>query len=182
MAPGKGLKSYFGIDNENREYSSTKTYSIEEIQKLGGKINQDYIDYLKNPDGGELIPSPLKYSFDTASQKAVSLPAKYDLRDYGYVSTVKDQGFLGSCWAHAALASLESNTLKNTAQATGYSALIKPSKRELRAQRASLHPAEKKPSNSLHRAVPNTPSLSVKAHRERFIRPSAQCSQAADRA
>lgn len=112
MAPGKGLKSYFGIDNENREYSSTKTYSIEEIQKLGGKINQDYIDYLKNPDGSELIPSPLKYSFDTASQKAVSLPAKYDLRDYGYVSTVKDQGFLGSCWAHAALASLESNTLK----------------------------------------------------------------------
>lgn len=39
------------------------------------------------------------------------IKAKYDLRDYGYVSSVKSQNG-NSCWAHAALSSLESCILK----------------------------------------------------------------------
>lgn len=44
--------------------------------------------------------------------KASSLPAAYDLRDYGYVTSVKDQGEFGTCWAFSAIASLESNAVK----------------------------------------------------------------------
>ena len=37
-----------------------------------------------------------------------TLPSRYDSRDYNYVTSVKDQNPYGSCWAHAAVASVES--------------------------------------------------------------------------
>ena len=40
------------------------------------------------------------------------LPAKYDSRDNGYVTSVKNQGDDGNCWAFATLAALESSILK----------------------------------------------------------------------
>ena len=40
------------------------------------------------------------------------MPGKYDLRDYGWVTPVKNQYDGGNCWAFAAMASLESCILK----------------------------------------------------------------------
>ena len=42
------------------------------------------------------------------------IPSTYDLRDYGYVTSVKDQGSSGSCWAFATYSALESCILKAT--------------------------------------------------------------------
>ncbi len=42
-----------------------------------------------------------------AAEEAV-LPSSYDLRDTGVVTSVKDQGYYGTCWAFAAMGSLES--------------------------------------------------------------------------
>jgi transglutaminase/protease-like cytokinesis protein 3 len=39
-------------------------------------------------------------------------PSSYDLREMGLVSSVKDQGQWGTCWAHTTYASLESAILK----------------------------------------------------------------------
>lgn len=44
----------------------------------------------------------------TASTNTTNLPADYDLRDYDKVGPVGDQGTAGTCWAFAALNSLES--------------------------------------------------------------------------
>ena len=44
----------------------------------------------------------------------LDLPDRYDLRDYGMVTPVKNQGGGGNCWAFASLASLESCILKAT--------------------------------------------------------------------
>lgn len=40
------------------------------------------------------------------------IPSKYNLADYGYVTSVKDQGNNGNCWAFATMATLESCILK----------------------------------------------------------------------
>jgi C1A family cysteine protease len=42
-------------------------------------------------------------------------PAAYDLRDFGKVSRIRDQGRFGTCWAFAALGSLESALLPSQA-------------------------------------------------------------------
>ncbi|MBQ1820200.1 MAG: InlB B-repeat-containing protein [Clostridia bacterium] len=41
-----------------------------------------------------------------------TLPSKYDSRDYNYITSVKNQNPYGSCWAHAAMASVESYMIK----------------------------------------------------------------------
>jgi C1A family cysteine protease len=41
------------------------------------------------------------------------LPSKYDSRDYNIVTSVKNQNPYGSCWSHAAMASIESYMIKN---------------------------------------------------------------------
>ncbi|MBP1564954.1 MAG: chitobiase/beta-hexosaminidase C-terminal domain-containing protein [Oscillospiraceae bacterium] len=42
-----------------------------------------------------------------------TFPQKYDLREYGLVSPVKNQGNYGTCWAFSALASIETSLIKN---------------------------------------------------------------------
>ncbi|MDP1845369.1 MAG: C1 family peptidase [Candidatus Moranbacteria bacterium] len=67
-----------------------------------------------------LIPSPLrsdnapvkdKDSLESSQVNREGFPASYDLRSLGRVSSVKDQGNCGSCWAFATMGSLESHWL-----------------------------------------------------------------------
>ena len=43
-----------------------------------------------------------------------SLPVRFDSRDWGWVSSVKDQGTMGACWTFGACGALESALLKAT--------------------------------------------------------------------
>ena len=52
-----------------------------------------------------------QYVYDDSNYNG-SLPSRYDLRDYGWVSPITDQQTSGNCWAFAALAALESCILK----------------------------------------------------------------------
>ena len=49
--------------------------------------------------------------FLRASAKT-ALPAKWDAREHGWISPVKDQGDVGTCWAFASYATLETQLLK----------------------------------------------------------------------
>ena len=64
------------------------------------------------------VPSVVDYSYlkninyqQVAQAAAEPLPARFDLRDKGMLTSVKNQGNWGTCWAHAALGSLESGVL-----------------------------------------------------------------------
>ena len=54
--------------------------------------------------------------FKTNSSFNGILPKSYDLRQLGQVTSAKDQGNGGNCWAFSALAALESSILKSTVQ------------------------------------------------------------------
>ena len=69
-----------------------------------------------------LVPSPI-YRPDVrdiqmfgsnAGDRSTSYPPTYDLRNYGKVSPVKDQGYFGTCWAFATYGSLESTLMPAT--------------------------------------------------------------------
>ena len=47
------------------------------------------------------------------AQPTRALPSKWDSRDQGWITSVKNQNPYGSCWAHAALASIEAYMIKN---------------------------------------------------------------------
>lgn len=59
------------------------------------------------------VPTP-GVSYGSGSKRRStreSYPSSLDLRDYGYVTSIKDQGDFGTCWAHAAISSAESSIL-----------------------------------------------------------------------
>ena len=71
-----------------------------------GKVPRGYGDH-----GLGLTPAPLDLPALHGAQPKVSprsYPATYDLRTLGRVSSVKDQGPNGTCWAFATMGSLES--------------------------------------------------------------------------
>ena len=50
-----------------------------------------------------------------------TIPSRFDLRDWGWVSSVKDQGKMGACWTFGMIGALESALLKATGIATDFS-------------------------------------------------------------
>lgn len=67
-------------------------------------------DSSTDTDSGVANASSLKGNSLTG--KTASLPASYDLRDYGLTTSIKDQGVTGCCWAFSAIKAIESNRIK----------------------------------------------------------------------
>ena len=78
------------ISGETSKYGMT---DVKEIDENGTEVYHNLIPHRED--------------------RAVLLPEAYDLRDYGYSTSVKNQGSTGTCWAHSALASAESNMIIN---------------------------------------------------------------------
>ena len=54
---------------------------------------------------------PMASTVDAYADTNTRLPDRFDLRDYGYVTPVKNQGLLGTCWGFAAIAAAETSIL-----------------------------------------------------------------------
>lgn len=85
-------------DNSTEEKAERPNYKIV---AEGGVVN--LIPYDEN--GNEIKPGIKNHLVGTQA----SLPATYDLRKENRVTSVKDQGVTGTCWAHGSINSMESN-------------------------------------------------------------------------
>lgn len=105
---------------ENLDKTNVNTGSITELTPI---ILQDPSEL--NTNGG-YIPSPIKvkksfYPINKGLYKATVLPEKYDLRTYGYVTNVRNQGSIGACWTFSTYGSLESTIKKSSGKAYDFS-------------------------------------------------------------
>jgi len=95
--------------------------SQQKLQKA--PLDSDFVNYMKNfqekKDDSKkgLIPAPYEVRFNKFYDSKLTkgdfkeLPSRYDLRDENRVTSVKNQGQLGTCWAFAAIATIESRWL-----------------------------------------------------------------------
>jgi len=87
----------------------------------------DYVNYSHTEAGQKkstleyskgYVPSPMHIHFNnvdvqTESKKSMqALPARFDLKDSGWVTPVRDQGPVGACWSFSTMGAIESSWLK----------------------------------------------------------------------
>lgn len=81
---------------------------LENIIYSTGYIPIDDPKFAPNADGSSVDYEAIleEYGLD-------SLPAKYDGRTKGYIPAIRQQGQYGTCWAHAVMACMEIDLIKN---------------------------------------------------------------------
>ncbi len=101
--------------NDNKAMNNTDLYIQNNITSTITNNNwSSNITITNNADPTTALTSIVNSITVTSTSTNTTLPSSYDLRDYGYVSAVEDQGTGGSCWAFGTIASLESCLLKQT--------------------------------------------------------------------
>ncbi|MCD6274237.1 MAG: hypothetical protein J7K30_15705, partial [Deltaproteobacteria bacterium] len=76
-------------------------------------LNPDFINYWKNPPEKfyGYIPPPMNLSHVRATAIKAVFPSRFDWRDYGMVTPVKNQNPCGTCWDFGTTSVLESAVL-----------------------------------------------------------------------
>lgn len=109
----KGSKRFYQGISSDRAYESNKIHSVSSLIERGFRFSEDFINYINGVNVIKgYVPASAEIKSTAASSSSKKLPSYYDLRDEGFVTTIKDQNPFGTCWAFAATASLESNALK----------------------------------------------------------------------
>lgn len=98
-------------NNTNAIFSVfTKKYNIDESNVFNNdtvSTNNTVYSTIMVGEGMQLTPVNNTINVNV-------IPSKFDLRDWGWMSSVKDQGWMGACWTFGMTSALESALLKVT--------------------------------------------------------------------
>ena len=103
--------SFFKGNNEAIRSVYTKSIKLSNNNftddKLVDEKKDSYFNLIKTGQGINLVL--INNSIDVSE-----LPSRFDSRDWGWVSSFKDQGLSGGCWCFSTASALESALLKST--------------------------------------------------------------------
>ncbi len=97
-------KNGYTVDKASHESKGNPTL-VDDILYIPADGLSDYLDYKCEYDYIENSINFVRGNIQT------SLPEKYDLREMGRVTPVRDQGRYGTCWAFASLGALETTLM-----------------------------------------------------------------------
>ncbi len=100
-----------------------------QIKPERSPLNPEFVNYVEfKKSGGKkksidgyrtgYVPSPMNIHFNekgvqVESRKSMqALPSYYNLKDFGWVTPVRDQGPVGACWSFSTMGAIESRWLK----------------------------------------------------------------------
>lgn len=108
-----GINDFYKESDDGTDTEDDDDNNGSETGVLNPELN-DTIDDTENITPGTLSGKTYINIYNEAFEigEIGYLPITYDLRDYGWVTPVKDQSSSGSCWAFASTAALESFLLK----------------------------------------------------------------------
>lgn len=93
----------------------TENMQVYTLKKKGEVSEYGYQDMVwVDENGNEAEPNKSyeKYDSELSRSSNIQLPTRYSMLDEGLLPAVRDQGKWGTCWAHAAISSLETNMIK----------------------------------------------------------------------
>ena len=102
----------------NAQEKAVKAPLNPEFVKFMQKMKAGGVKKSANGKGLGFVPSPLEIYFSKQNtpqdgkKGTSSLPQKYDLRDFNWVSPVKDQGPAGACMSFSTIGAIESSWMK----------------------------------------------------------------------
>lgn len=85
-------------------------FSYYRLKQTNEPSEQGLSEYTLYDKSGNLVYTP-KFG-DGFSFFSSALPEKYDSREYGYITPVRNQFYFGTCWAHSVLACAEASMVK----------------------------------------------------------------------
>ena len=98
-------------NNTNAVFSVfTKKYTID----TNTELNNDTVSTSNTFYATIMVGEGMELALVNNTINVNVIPTKFDLRDWGWVSSVKDQGWMGACWTFGMTGSLESVLLKAT--------------------------------------------------------------------
>lgn len=121
-----------GVDNLNRTYTDDTVHTVEDLQAKGAEFNpaflrqreeDDSVFLLEDEETNGIVAPSIAPDLSASPNYAegASFPVRYDLREEGGVTPVKNQGNFNTCWTFASYASLESAVLKKSASSRSVS-------------------------------------------------------------